>query len=211
LYWAKEPSAKEVVNDLDATLISDYKRVKRGPSDPDAYRRDLTTTSKQSSFISKYNSKVADQITESIIRRCNGFAGTYIDGSKVAKPSNPKGKTDKIKQYQDRMKNTTFLNKDYRKVLSQYDSPTTFFFMDPPYEESKGFDYAEEEGFDFEALASAVRKLKGKFLITINDSPRIRKLFAGFKITPYVVKGHHSEKVGVGVKDRPELFISNYH
>jgi len=35
-----------------------------------------------------------------------------------------------------RLKNTIILNKDYKKLIKEYDSPLTFFYLDPPYEES---------------------------------------------------------------------------
>ena len=55
--------------------------------------------------------------------------------------------------------------------------------------------------------------IKGKFLLSINDSSRIRNLFKGFKQTRVFVKGgsgHKKEEVNTIGYDREELLISNY-
>jgi hypothetical protein len=51
--------------------------------------------------------------------------------------------------------------------------------------------------------------VKGKWLMSINDSPNIRRIFKGYFYKAFVVKAKN--KVGsIGSKDRKELLISNY-
>lgn len=132
--------------------------------------------------------------------------------------SNPLNKLKHFKDYKARLSGVHITNEDYSKVIADNDSASTVFFMDPPYESSDGLGYAKgSDSFDFERFANTVRKIKGKWLITINDSPFIRGLFKGFTITPVLILGHH-QKPGsqtrvantIGSKDRPELLISNY-
>jgi hypothetical protein len=151
-------------------------------------------------------------VVESILRRCNGFAGTYVeDASALATDSNPAPKIKNIAAYKERLGSATLLNQDYRKVIRKYDSAKTFFFLDPPYEKSDGLGYAAgSESFDFDGMAKVLKGIKGDFLITINDSPRIREAFAGFQLYPYSVKGHHAKTSHIGQKDRKELLITNY-
>ena len=74
-------------------------------------------------------------------------------------------------------------------AIYKYNNAETFFFLDQPYENTnKDFGYAEDADFDFERLATLLRLIKGKFLMTINDSPDIRRLFKGFNIKPWKVK-----------------------
>jgi hypothetical protein len=142
----------------------------------------------------------------------DGVRPSYKSGNKVYKITTHERKFENIAEYKDRLKGVTILNESYEKVFRKYDSNETFFFLDPPYEMSKGLDYAKgSESFDFEALERACSRLKGKFLITINDSPYIRDLFSDSYIYPYVVEGHHSKESSIGAKDRPELLISNYN
>jgi len=103
-------------------------------------------------------------------------------------------------------------NKDYEAVVKKYDSPETFFFIDPPYENTaKEFGYAQSSEFDFERLKDVLSKIKGNFLLTINDSKRIRDLFRQFHIKPIKVPNAYSHRKNSKQKAfRPELIITNY-
>lgn len=64
-------------------------------------------------------------------------------------------------------------------IFQHYDRPTTFFYCDPPY---VGVDlyrhnFADEQ---FEHLADQLRRLKGRFLLSLNDCPKARAWFEGF-------------------------------
>ena len=99
------------------------------------------------------------------------------------------------------------------KIIKKYDDAHTFFFLDPPYENTdKDFQYAEDVGFDFERLADELRGIKGKFLMTINDSPTIRRLFKDFTSQAWGVPTGWGTKGNKGRKHviRRELLISNY-
>ena len=67
------------------------------------------------------------------------------------------------------------------------------------------FGYAEDSDFEFERMATLLGLIKGHFLMTINDSPKIRRLFKGFNIKPWKVKIPWQN-----AKDRDEILISNY-
>lgn len=213
VFFGKPPSSKEVVNDLDSDLIADYKRVLSAPNSPSSYPAPKTLAA-QKRFLSSNQSSVGAKVVESIIRRCNGFSGRAVSESNIVyRASDPSSKTDRIAEYKERLGNATLLNEDYRKVIKKYDSPQTFFFLDPPYEDSNDLEYAKgSDAFDFEELAEVLNGIKGKFFVTINDSPRIRKAFAGSNIRGYTVKGQMSNRYkSIGTKDRKELFITNYN
>ena len=71
-------------------------------------------------------------------------------------------------------------NLPWTDCIRRYDRPHVFF-MDPPYWETEG--YGVTFGWEqYEQLASMLRKLKGKAMVTLNDHPAIRSLFAGFHI-----------------------------
>lgn len=72
---------------------------------------------------------------------------------------------------------------DWSDFLARWDRPGTLFFLDPPYygtEHYYGRGLFERE--DFERLASALKGLRGAFLMTINDHPEVRRIFVGCRI-----------------------------
>jgi len=60
---------------------------------------------------------------------------------------------------------------------------------------------------DFERLASTLAEIKGRFILSLNDTPGVRETFAAFRIeaveTSYSIAGLHRGKGRVG-----ELIIS---
>ena len=66
----------------------------------------------------------------------------------------------------------------WRDFIARWDRPQTLFYCDPPYwgvERYYGSGFFPRE--DFEALAQTLRGLKGRFVLTINDVPEVRRLF----------------------------------
>jgi DNA adenine methylase len=74
---------------------------------------------------------------------------------------------------------------DWREFLRRYDGPGTFFYLDPPYwgcEDDYGKALFGRE--DFAALADQLAAIKGRFLMSINDTPEVRALFRNHRIEP---------------------------
>jgi DNA adenine methylase len=98
---------------------------------------------------------------------------------------------------------------DFAEFLRRYDGPDTLFYLDPPYWGSEG-DYGKAlfARADFARLAEALTGLRGRFLMSINDTPEVRKLFGRFALTEvsttYTV-GNAPGSRGA----RAELIISN--
>ncbi len=81
----------------------------------------------------------------------------------------------------DRLAGVVIENLPYQRFIENYDAPGTLFYLDPPYHGSE--DYYEPGTFskdDFSQLAGILRALKGRFILSINDTPYIREVFAGF-------------------------------
>jgi DNA adenine methylase len=223
-YWHKEPVAKEVLNDLDKDVAQTLRLIKKAPVEPSKYPKITSQAAAKRFFLDKPRG-VANELVWQLISHCGGWMGQPVNkntgtiqrvniGDAIA------NKIKHIEEYKQRMKHTTVTSQDYATVLRKYgNSKESFIFMDPPYEESDNLGYAEELGFDFDRFAKEVHKLKSNWLITINDSPRIRSLFKNDYIQSLSIKGH---KTGfkntrtsaihntIGSKDRKELLISNF-
>ena len=81
IYWNKKPANKSVINDLDKSLIRDYKLLKRVKSRD--FRKDLNTLTKLRKFHAEKHTSDADKLTNAIVTRCNTFGskgvGNYGD------------------------------------------------------------------------------------------------------------------------------------
>lgn len=132
--------------------------------------------------------------------------------SKKTSFSNPRngGKYTQIKTdfrpYEERLKKTIILNEPFEKVIEKYDGPFTFFYLDPPYESKTQKDY--NDYVTPEKVYNVLSKIKGKFMLSYNDSEKIRTLFEQFKITEINTCYEHTQFVSKRQKN--ELIITNY-
>jgi DNA adenine methylase len=95
-------------------------------------------------------------------------------------------------------------------VISCFDRPETFFYLDPPYygrENCYGDDIFSKD--DFPKLTGILKTVQGKFILSINDHPQTREIFKGYKIVK--VKTHYAAGAWTGKsKAVTELLISTF-
>lgn len=67
--------------------------------------------------------------------------------------------------------------------IARYDRPETLFYLDPPYYGCER-DYGPElfNNAMFEQMASQLSGLRGRFILSLNDRPETRAIFARFAI-----------------------------
>ena len=111
-----------------------------------------------------------------------------------------------------RLQKVVIENKDFEKLIDQYDRPESFFYCDPPYFETE--DYYEDVGFtkdDHIRLANRLSSIEGKYLLSYNDCPEIRKLYEsrGAHIESISRLSNIAQRYEAG-KQYDELIISNY-
>lgn len=96
---------------------------------------------------------------------------------------------------------------DWSDFVDRYDRPETLFYLDPPYWGSEA-DYGNGlfDRSQFAAIAERLGKLKGRFILSINDVPAIRELFGGFELEE--VELNYSVSKGKGTPAR-ELIVSS--
>ena len=82
-----------------------------------------------------------------------------------------------------RLANVIVEHLPWHDCLQRYDRPATLHYLDPPYWETEGygvnFPFAE-----YERMADLMRSAQGKVVLSINDHPEIRRVFAGFTMIP---------------------------
>lgn len=89
----------------------------------------------------------------------------------------------------------------WQDFVRRWDRPGTLFFVDPPYwgtEHYYGRGLFERE--EFAALAEVLKGLRGRFVMTVNDRPELRELFAWARVEPLELSytaggGRHATRV----------------
>ncbi len=135
-----------------------------------------------------------------IVRR--NFAASVQDGSNY----NPEALPELLRKTHERLLHVQLECLPYQDILRKYDRPFTFFYLDPPYFNRPYYKFNFEEK-DYVELAERLAKLKGKFLLSLNDAPEIRRIFAGFTIKTLQMTYSSQRKAG---RRYQELLISNY-
>ena len=217
VFFAKDPSPAEVVNDLDRDLVTLYRAIKHHPEE--LYRQFKFSLVSRAEF---EREKVVNPEALTDIQRAARYLylqkscfGGHITGqtfgiSTVGKPRlNLLSLESTIEEAWKRLVHVVIECKDFRDLIPRYDRPHSFFFLDPPYWCIPGykFDFVEQ---DFLDLRELLRAIKGKFLMTINDTPEVREIFDCFVIEEATLKYSMSAAPGSRAKVRTELLISNY-
>ena len=114
-----------------------------------------------------------------------------------------------LEGYKERLEDVEIYNVDYKQLITKYDSEETFFYLDPPYENSKGL--YKNDVVRIDELYHLLSNIKGKFLLSYNNSDKARELFSDYNIyelpTKYSASTFSNNKKGTNIV---ELLISNY-
>ncbi|RIA44036.1 site-specific DNA-adenine methylase [Hephaestia caeni] len=110
-----------------------------------------------------------------------------------------------LQDIHDRLEAVQIERLPYDVFIQRCDRPGTLFYLDPPYRGNEG-DYGADvfSEADFDRLRGLLEAIRGRFILSINDTPDIRDLFAGFAIEAVELSYRVSGKVTAG----RELIIS---
>ncbi|MBV1817352.1 DNA adenine methylase [Bacteroidales bacterium MSK.15.36] len=213
VYFGKEKSKVEIINDIDKELINLFKMIKYHAPE---IERMLEYEFSGRDIFEEYKNYTVEYMTE--IHRAvrflylisQSFAGkgnNYGYGTNT-RPSPQifyKGVLGDIKE---RLRNTYVENLSFEKILDKYDRDYTFFFCDPPYFETAGYgvEFGEKEHL---LLRDKLKNIKGKFLLTINDHEKTRKWYKEFNFKNIEV-GYSVSNKNSGRRKYKELIVTNY-
>lgn len=120
-----------------------------------------------------------------------------------------------IEQAHRRLKDVVVENKDFEKLIRQYDRPVSLFYCDPPYHATEGYyQNIGEDGFtekDHIRLRDALLSIQGKFLLSYNDDSFIRELYdaPGIQIEAVTRLNNIKQRYDPNCQFA-EVFIANY-
>ncbi|MEA4916303.1 DNA adenine methylase [Proteiniphilum sp.] len=185
VFFAKQPSQMDVINDLNGELINFYRTI---VSNFDELKKEIDRT-----LHSRFQHETAWFIYEhpdyfSNVQRAwavwvlskMGFAGQLSNSFGFDKSEGRQAKkVDFAKEaftveLKRRLEATTIESDDAFRIIARYDTPDTFHFIDPPY---VGSDMAHYAGMfdehDLDRLLQLCVTLQGKFMLTMYPNDNI--------------------------------------
>lgn len=209
LLYKDRYATKEVYNDIDDRLVNLFNVIKFHPN---AFLEEY-----ENIIISrtKFYEYLKDNAVTDIQRAVQFFfVISYSFGAKgktFAVTSKGCSNVSRFTNIHNRIKNVIVENCHYECIIKRYDSDKTFFYCDPPYQCNNYYKCCIEHEFSHEQLYSILKNIKGKFLLSYNDTIDIRNLYRDFNIVSFQRQNGIENRNGKKKNSKyNELLISNY-
>ncbi|WP_294962645.1 DNA adenine methylase [Sulfurimonas sp.] len=217
VFYAKEKSKLEVVNDINSDLINLHRSIRTNPQTLSLYlnqlliSREIFDDIRHKRLNPRNNIEAAAfylyQLTQSFGSKGDNFAMSAKSGRK------PKDIYKSYKKWSDRLKGVTIENKSFQVLIPLYDKEDVFFYVDPPYVSTESY-YKNTGGFgekEHKHLAALLSNVKGRFLLSYNDCELVRELYKDFNIkTTKEIEYTLGKNVHGKSKSVREVIITNY-
>ena len=214
VFFAKKPSAREVISDKSGDIVAAYRFIKAVSE-----KQIEALNGKPLAWNREIFEQMKSKVVESDVDRfhkfmyLNRFHYGAQDGNSqyVRTAGSMEGRTLKhlvarLPKLKERLAKVSIRAGDFRRMLRENDSPTTFFYLDPPYPDKKR-NPNMKTGLTNRSIASAVKKLRGKFLLSMPDTRNVRSAFSFLRMRSVKVRRTIDMKT---THFDSELLISNY-
>lgn len=181
VFWAKNPSEHEVVNDLNHHLITFYQVLKHRFDELGLLLDETFHSRVQHAYAKQVyrDNTIDDDVLKAwavFVQTNSSFANKIAGGYKFDRLGKcSKAYMSKIKQftewYRDRLQKVNIECNDALKVIQSYDSTQALVYCDPPYMNCNQGHYAGYTGEDYGRLLAVLSKLKGKFILSSYPDP----------------------------------------
>jgi DNA adenine methylase len=197
VFFAKPISKVEIINDINKELINFWRVIQRQHNEfiergrYEMYSRELFTE-----YYTEFMSGKHFQLTNlerafrffCLIKEsyASKFGSSWGFGSKRNSGNSFFNEFKIIDEIAERLKHVQIDNKDFQLVIEDYDRDYVWFFIDPPYIKTNvNVQYFKSTrnstlGFtlhDHQRLYNTLSKIKGKFLLTIDDCIFVRERY----------------------------------
>ena len=211
LFYKDRWAEVEVYNDKDSRLVNLFKIAKYHP---EALQKEteLLLHSRQMFKEFKNENGLTDVQRAArffyLVKRSFGAkAENFGTGSKSNAAKSNENILTSIQEVAHRLDRVVIENLDYKEIIKIYDTPESFFFLDPPYRIGQKYYLMHE--MNYEEFCADLKKIKGNFLLTIDDGKLNRDLFKDFVVKKYSRLNGINRKQIVN-KHFKELFVMNY-
>lgn len=201
LFWAKEPSGKEVLADVNPDIVALYKFLQTASDEDFAWMQEQKWDWSPSHFEKLKNGSPRSLREKAYRYKYLNLFGRRGETEIISPTARDRGYSGKVfltnlERYRERLKGVIVLQEDALKVMRKYDSPDTFFYLDPPWKSvAEG---KEWRGFDEEEFVRTVKGLKGKVLISYQGDLDLGERFNRYSYT--------RSKGGIAADSRQTLY-----
>ena len=212
--FAKERSSVEVVNDINGNLVALYRNLQfHLPALMHELDWLFASRDNLHDFIAQPGLTELQRAARFLLVNRTSFGGNMhsfgvskASGGGVGFDHQQLGRF--LKGAHRRLNGVVVENIPFERCFANYDSPDTFFFIDPPYLNHKVDAYDAWGEKEMRHFRREVGRLKGKFVVTVDDSPLNRELFAGFNVRPVSSENRAVNRRTHGAARFGELIIS---
>lgn len=221
IYWAKPSSEVEVINDTNRELINFYEVCKNEFIDLEKkVRISLHSRSLHSdAFVVNSNPHMFSRIerawaiwvlaSQSFSSKLDGTFGYDRKTNTTSKKIHNKREAF-TERYSIRLQNTQIENTDALRIIRSRDTPTSFFYCDPPYFNSNCGHYDGYSKEDFTQLLETLSTIEGKFLLSSYPSDILKEFKHKFNWHERTFKQRVSVSLTNKSKTKTEVMTANY-
>lgn len=217
LFYKDKWADLEIYNDLDGRLVNLFRIVKYHPQALiDELKSFLTSREMFNQNISTtYFTDIqkAAQFYFLISYSFGSKGSTFATAKKGSGGANKSRENilSKVENISKRLDKVIIEHKDFEELIKDYDFEGAFFYCDPPYSIGVGYETTSTTDFEHERLRDVLKDIKGCFLLSYDDSPKIRELYKDFEIIEVsrYLGINHKPDVNTN-KIYKELLIANY-
>ena len=215
----KKPRSKaETINDIDGELINLYRCVQHHPAE---LAKQSTGMLHSRWLFDRIKNQPIGDLTD--IQRAARYytLNRMAFGGGMKNPSFGYGRTsaaglsasrfiNDIEMLSARLDRVFIEHLHWAGCIERYDSANTLVYCDPPYFGTTG--YGMVFGMEqYIKMADLARTMKGKMIVSVNDIPEMRNVFADFHIEQLAIKYSRARGVeGQSRKESFELLIRNF-
>jgi DNA adenine methylase len=225
LLFAKPQSRCEVMNDLNGDVTNFFRVAKHRPAAlAELFDHEVVHAERFKDL--KHQKATTDDELQRALRfaylawysygaKGEHFASSNAKGKLDTKGVKMKRSLDRVRELLDatatRLRNVLIEQRSFEQILERYDSPSTWFYLDPPYvhfqPNGRYTPLAEEQR---QKLFTLLAGLRGSFLMSFDDCAEVRALakLHGFKVRRVEVGYTLASKADARVK-AAEVLIAN--
>jgi DNA adenine methylase len=200
---AKPPAKVEIVNDLNGDIVNLYRCAQYHLDALVAELRWIVNSRKNlADFMKQPGLTDLQRAARYLVRNRISFGGqgtSYgVSRSSGGAAGSRRAVVESLDAFSRRLDRVSVECVSWERIFALYDGPQTLFFCDPPYMGGETHAYAAWQEPQMRAFAQAVQQLQGEWIVTVNDSPLTRQLFAGHELRPVITASG-----GANRKSRP--------